>query len=52
MVSPISSVAAELVMQNIKEEIIKNKNLNVLFYHRYVDDPSWVSRKKIKYLLL
>jgi len=38
MGSPLSSVLANLIIQDLKEKIFSNININILIYYRYVDD--------------
>lgn len=38
MGSPISSVIAQLVMEDLEETVIEQNNLNLPFFKRYVDD--------------
>lgn len=38
MGSPISSTVAQLVMEYLEEEVIKNLNIPIIFFKRYVDD--------------
>ena len=38
MGSPISPIIADIVMQDLEEEIIKKQNFTVPLYYRYVDD--------------
>jgi len=38
MGSPLSPVIADIVLQDLEEKALNNINLNLSFYHRYVDD--------------
>jgi len=38
MGSPLSPVIADVVLQDLEEKTLKKINVNISFYHRYVDD--------------
>jgi len=38
MGSPLSPIMADLVMQDLKEDILNSLNIRPLLYYRYIDD--------------
>lgn len=52
MGSPISSVLAQLVLEDLEENTISNLNFNLKFFKRYVDDClTIVPENKCQYVL-
>jgi len=44
MGSPLSPIIAEIVMQDLEENVLRTLNLPTLFYYRYVDDIVFAAR--------
>jgi len=52
MGSPLSPIVAEIVMQDLEENVLKTLNLSLLFYHRYVDDIVFaIQDNNVNYIL-